>query len=99
MTKDTVKAADQCPKLSGTRHGEEVVGICCKVFWADDKKWYKGVISQHDASKAKHLIEYEDGDTEWLDLAKEKIELLQKPLGPPGIDTIIMCTTWINYNT
>ncbi|CAL8470971.1 g10513 [Coccomyxa elongata] len=75
----TEQAAEPCQKLPGNRHGEEVVGLCCKVFWVDDKKWYKGVISQHDASKGKHLVEYEDGDTEWLDLAQEKIELLQKP--------------------
>lgn len=86
MVNRTEKAAEPCQKLSGNRHGKEVVGLCCKVFWVDDKKWYKGVISQHDASKGKHLVEYEDGDTEWLDLAQEKIELLQKPGRPKGIE-------------
>ena len=57
------------------------MGLRCRIFWSDDKTWYKGVISQHDASNGKHLIEYEDGDTEWLDLCQERFELLQKPGG------------------
>ena len=79
--KGSQEAAGQCPRSSKKGHGEEVVGLRCKIFWSDDKTWYKGVISQHDASNGKHLIEYEDGDTEWLDLCQERFELLQKPGG------------------
>lgn len=72
------EASEQRPEQSGKGHGKEIVGLRCKVFWADDKTWYKGDITQHDASKGKHLVEYEDGETEWLDLSQEKFELLQK---------------------
>ncbi|EIE20176.1 hypothetical protein COCSUDRAFT_18682, partial [Coccomyxa subellipsoidea C-169] len=72
------EASELRPEQSGKGHGKEIVGLRCQVFWADDKTWYKGDITQHDATKGKHLVEYEDGETEWLDLSQEKFELLQK---------------------
>lgn len=70
------ETADDPPKST---YGEEAVGLRCKVFWSDDSTWYKGLVSQYDASKSRHLVEYDDGDTEWLNLGQEKIQLLQKP--------------------
>jgi DNA mismatch repair protein MSH6 len=60
---------------TGTQYGSEIVGRRCKVFWRDDKAWYKGMISRYDDSLSKHLVEYDDGDTEWLNLTAEKFEL------------------------
>lgn len=61
------------------------------MYWKDDEKWYNGRIAKYDNSNGKHLIEYDDGDTEWVDIATEKVELLdawvlkprtkKKPLG------------------
>lgn len=44
------------------------------MYWEDDDAWYAGVVAECDANSSKVLILYEDGDEEWIDLAREKVE-------------------------
>ena len=42
----------------------------------DDKAWYAGDVSQFDGGEGRHLVNYDDGDEEWVDFAAEKYQLL-----------------------
>lgn len=56
----------------------DVVGRRIKVFWPLDKAWHEGRVSSFDASKGKHLVLYEDGEEEALDLRSKKFEWLEE---------------------
>nr|XP_011465355.1 PREDICTED: DNA mismatch repair protein MSH6 [Fragaria vesca subsp. vesca] len=58
-------------------YGEEVVGKRIKVLWPADRAWYKGCVKSFNKEKTSHLIQYDDGDEEELNLSLEKFELLQ----------------------
>ncbi|CAN6817417.1 unnamed protein product [Brassica oleracea] len=62
------------PKFTETTYGDEVVGKQVRVYWPLDKKWYEGSVTSYDKGEGKHMVEYEDGEEESLDLGKEKIE-------------------------
>ena len=34
--------------------------------------WYKGTVRDYDVSEGKHLIVYDDGDQQWLNLEEEQ---------------------------
>ncbi|KAK7259232.1 hypothetical protein RIF29_24833 [Crotalaria pallida] len=53
---------------------DEVVGRRVKVYWPLDKAWYEGEIKSFDKVTSKHLVCYDDGEEESLDISKEKIE-------------------------
>ena len=53
-----------------------VIGNGIRVYWKDDETWYRGRISKFDASNGKHLVEYDDGDAEWINIGEEKVEML-----------------------
>lgn len=55
-------------------YGDEVVGKQVRVYWPLDKKWYDGSVTFYDKGEGKHVVEYEDGEEESLDLGKEKTE-------------------------
>nr|CAB3452951.1 unnamed protein product [Digitaria exilis] len=50
------------------------VGLACKVFWPLDDDWYKGSITLYNEATKKHSIKYDDGETEVLSLADERIK-------------------------
>lgn len=49
-----------------------------RVYWPLDKAWYEGCVKSFDKECNKHLVQYEDGEDELLDLGKEKIEWVQE---------------------
>ncbi|XP_026411646.1 uncharacterized protein LOC113306938 [Papaver somniferum] len=55
-------------------HDENLVGSRIKVWWPDDKKFYKGVVDSFDPIKKMHKVLYVDGDVEVLKLTKERWE-------------------------
>lgn len=59
-------------------HGEEVVGKRIKVYWPLDKSWYEGFVRSFDKDSGKHLVQYDDGEEESVELAKEKIEWIEE---------------------
>lgn len=50
------------------------MGKQVRVYWPLDKKWYEGSVTSYDKGEGKHMVEYEDGEEESLDLGKERIE-------------------------
>lgn len=52
--------------------GEELVGCSIKVWWPDDKEFYRGVVSSYDPKDKKHTVFYADGDVEVLLLKDER---------------------------
>ena len=61
--------------LSAIASHDLLVGRRVRVFWASDKTWYSGSLGEYSVSSGKHLCQYDDGETEWLNLGREKYEL------------------------
>lgn len=57
-------------------YGVNLIDSKVKVWWPDDKKFYKGVIVAFYSVKKKHKVLYDDGDEEVLDLRKEVWEFV-----------------------
>ncbi|KAK3245454.1 hypothetical protein CYMTET_44975 [Cymbomonas tetramitiformis] len=54
--------------------GYQSVGLRVSVFWPRDADWYEGVIKAFDESNGRHWVVYEDGDKEYLHLARQTFE-------------------------
>ncbi|CAF2031233.1 unnamed protein product [Brassica napus] len=59
-------------------HGEDLVGSRVRVWWPIDKAYYKGVVNSYDSAKKKHLVIYDDGDQEILNLKTQKWHFLDE---------------------
>ncbi|EEE61275.1 hypothetical protein OsJ_15354 [Oryza sativa Japonica Group] len=55
-----------------------LVGSRIKVWWPDDRKFYKGVVESFDVASKKHKVVYDDGDVERLHLKNEKWEFIDE---------------------
>ncbi|KAL6899604.1 hypothetical protein ACP4OV_006262 [Aristida adscensionis] len=55
-----------------------LVGARVKVWWPDDKMFYKGVVDSFDPASKKHKVAYDDGDVEVLLLKEEKWEFISE---------------------
>lgn len=55
---------------------ESKVGRRLKVYWPLDKAWYEGCVKGYDASEEKHIVLYDDGEEEGVDIVREKVEWL-----------------------
>lgn len=58
--------------------GDAPVGRRVRVYWKNDAAWYSGEVTAKNGA-GKHLVEYDDGEEEWVNLSKERVELL--PVG------------------
>ncbi|CAJ1973647.1 unnamed protein product [Sphenostylis stenocarpa] len=58
-------------------YGENLVGLRVKVWWPEDREFYKGVIHSFYSAKKKHKVLYDDGDEETLNLVKEKWKVIK----------------------
>ncbi|CAA7407291.1 unnamed protein product [Spirodela intermedia] len=54
-----------------------IVGAKIKVWWPDDRKFYRGVIDSYDPASMKHKVLYVDGDEEDLLLKNEVFRFLK----------------------
>ncbi|XP_013601883.1 PREDICTED: DNA ligase 1-like isoform X1 [Brassica oleracea var. oleracea] len=55
-----------------------IVGSRVRVWWPIDKAYYKGVVDSYDSAKKRHLVIYDDGDQEILNLKKQKWHFLDE---------------------
>ncbi|KAG7536034.1 Armadillo-type fold [Arabidopsis suecica] len=55
---------------------DELIGCRIEVWWPMDKRFYEGTVKSYDSTKQRHVILYEDGDVEVLNLEKERWELI-----------------------
>ncbi|MCE2055532.1 hypothetical protein HAX54_042836 [Datura stramonium] len=72
-----------------TKHGEELVGCRIRVWWPLDQVFYEGHITLFDHSEKKHVVIYEDGDQEMLNLSKEHWELIDNENASDPIQEIV----------
>jgi hypothetical protein len=56
--------------------GNSLVGRMVDVYWPHDNAWYRGMIQKFDSQSGMHLVKYDDGDKEILDLSREKTTLI-----------------------
>ncbi|KAL1198069.1 DNA mismatch repair protein MSH6 [Cardamine amara subsp. amara] len=75
----------QTPSPPVNTYGDEVVGKQVRVYWPLDKIWYDGSVTFYDKGDGKHVVEYDDGEEESLDLGKEKIEWV---VGAKSVDRL-----------
>jgi hypothetical protein len=68
-------ATTGAPAANRPATSQDLVGRRIKVFWPQEREWFKGRIAAFDG-KSNHHVEYIDGDKEWLHLADQKWELL-----------------------
>nr|XP_011467025.1 PREDICTED: uncharacterized protein LOC101302469 isoform X2 [Fragaria vesca subsp. vesca] len=55
---------------------DRLVGKGIKVWWPQDKTFYDGVVRYYDAVRKKHLVLYNDGEKENLNLRKQRWQLI-----------------------
>ncbi|KAL3366184.1 hypothetical protein AABB24_011040 [Solanum stoloniferum] len=67
--KDMVTETVQCDK--------NLVGKKIKVWWPLDELFYEGTVRNYDSSRKRFTIDYTDGETEKLNLLKERWELVE----------------------
>ncbi|KAG4913744.1 hypothetical protein JHK84_054200 [Glycine max] len=73
-----IGASTSPPSASPSLYFQELIGRRIKVYWPLDKAWYEGSVKSFDSLTSKHVVRYDDGEEESLDLSKEKIEWLQE---------------------
>ncbi|KAG5086935.1 hypothetical protein JHK82_054332 [Glycine max] len=73
-----IGASTSPPSASPSLYFQELIGRRIKVYWPLDKAWYEGSVKSFDSLTSKHVVCYDDGEEESLDLSKEKIEWLQE---------------------
>ncbi|OAY70755.1 DNA mismatch repair protein MSH6, partial [Ananas comosus] len=59
-------------------YSTDAVGKRIRVFWPLDNAWYDGCVKSFDENSGKHLVQYDDGEEEAVELAKEKIEWVEE---------------------
>lgn len=56
---------------------ELVIGKKLRVYWPLDKAWYAGQVKAFNAKLGKHMVVYDDGEEENVNLEKEKVEWIE----------------------
>ncbi|KAH6768773.1 binding protein [Perilla frutescens var. frutescens] len=75
--KKSVSGLAKCTSKDSRNHSNDLIGSRIKVWWPMDKKFYEGVVKSFDTHKKKHVILYDDGDVEVLQLDRERWELVE----------------------
>ncbi|KAL0028206.1 hypothetical protein WJX79_001719 [Trebouxia sp. C0005] len=60
--------------VQGSALKESAVGRRVQVYWDGEQTWFSGKVGEFDGHD-KHLVLYDDGDEEWVDLTTDKIRL------------------------
>ncbi|OEL27161.1 hypothetical protein BAE44_0011818 [Dichanthelium oligosanthes] len=73
---------EELPRLRKSKGLDgSLVGAKIKVWWPDDKMFYKGVVESFDSGSKRHKVAYDDGDVEVLLLRDEKWEFISEEKG------------------
>ncbi|XP_047980009.1 sister chromatid cohesion protein PDS5 homolog A-like isoform X1 [Salvia hispanica] len=75
--KKSVSGLAKCTTKDSGSRSSDLIGSRIKVWWPMDKEFYEGVIKSFDTHKKKHVIVYDDGDVEVLQLDRERWELVE----------------------
>ncbi|KAL6515922.1 hypothetical protein OROGR_019227 [Orobanche gracilis] len=60
-------------------YGADAIDRRIKVYWPLDHSWYEGCVKSFDKISGKHLVQYDDGDEEMINLSEEKTEWIEEP--------------------
>ncbi|XP_042477295.1 sister chromatid cohesion protein PDS5 homolog A-like [Macadamia integrifolia] len=66
----------KCSLKERDNRSTDLLGCRIKVWWPLDKQFYEGMVQSYDPGKRKHVILYDDGDVEVLNLEKQRWELI-----------------------
>ncbi|GJU10023.1 phospholipase-like protein [Tanacetum coccineum] len=69
---------------------ESLVGRRIKVWWSEDKSYYRGVVKSFDSSTKRHKVLYDDGVEELIDLNQERWELVEITSSLSNFETKLM---------
>ena len=47
-----------------------MIGKKVRVFWPVDNQWYIGTVREYDGNTGEHLLQYDDNDTEWVQIGE-----------------------------
>lgn len=61
-----------------------MIGKKVRVFWPVDESWYSGTVQKYDSSTGEHLLQYQDGDTEWVKIGENSSAGGAGGGSPPG---------------
>ena len=65
------------------------IGRRVRVFWAGDRKWFRGKIAQKNRLRHTVYIEYDDGDKSWTLLDERDWKLLASEPAPLALDAMV----------
>jgi DNA mismatch repair protein MSH6 len=68
------KQKEACEPAATKPPPQVKIGDRIEVYWKDDQEYYAATVTQH--RQASSFLEYDDGQTEWLDLAQEQFRIL-----------------------
>jgi hypothetical protein len=68
-----VKAAEASPDVSVVTVGSRV-----SVWWPDDRRHYKGIVTKERQGKNPFFLEYDDGEKEWINFSEHSFRLQSK---------------------
>ncbi|CAB9499630.1 TUDOR [Seminavis robusta] len=68
----------------GAEHAEKArqveVGMRVSVYWGGDQEYYPGTVTKERSyRKKKFFLEYDDGESEWIDFHRNKFHILTPP--------------------
>ncbi|KAL2341418.1 hypothetical protein Fmac_009358 [Flemingia macrophylla] len=82
LKRKSIGGLAKCTTKEGESDAEDIIGCRIKVWWPLDKEFYQGTVKAYDPAKRKHMILYDDGDVEVLQLGKERWELIDRLCKP-----------------
>ncbi|KAD4982238.1 hypothetical protein E3N88_18909 [Mikania micrantha] len=72
----------KCTSDEPGSHNKDLIGRQIRVWWPMDKAFYGGVVKSYDNQTKKHVVLYDDGDVEVLQLDKERWEFIENEHKP-----------------
>lgn len=68
------------------------VGTRVAIWWEGDQKFYQGTVTATRNAKSKYFVKYDDGDSHWLNMAKETYRVVNRPRTRGGISQLTDCS-------
>ncbi|KAI3455239.1 hypothetical protein Pfo_011902 [Paulownia fortunei] len=78
--------------------GAELIGRRVKVWWPKEEMFCSGKLTYFDSHERLHLVDYDDGVKEFLDLSEERWELEQKKDSGPGASATMCENAGIRFS-
>lgn len=71
------RSADSKPTaVSNSKWKKIKLNTKIAVYWRDDNQYYAAVVTKEASDRSRFFLQYEDGESEWLDLRQEKFKFI-----------------------